>query len=135
MGFGRKWNVDDVAPRTTIDQDTITADAQSTGVDVTDLAGRGVLLVSIGVPNNADNTIQLVVQESSDDGVADAYADVSGAASGIRTADVAELVEIEVDFDEVEAFLRISYEDVAGTGPSYEVAVVAISSRHVLPTG
>ncbi len=38
-----------------------------------------------------------------------------------------------VDFNAVEAFMRASYENVAGTGPSYEVAVVAISGSHVLP--
>ncbi len=133
MFTGSVPNVSAGTRRTTLDLRTVTADAQSTGVDVSALIGRGLLLVTIGVPNNADNTIEVQVQESTDDAANDPYADISGATTGLITSDVATVEEIDLDLKAAEEFIRISYEQVAGTGVSYEVACVLIAGGQVLP--
>lgn len=131
---GRSGDISGRTKVTILAQETVTTDAQSTSVDVTELSGNGKLLFVFGVPNNADNTIEAQVRESSDDGSSDAFADVAGATSGPRTSDVAETVIVDdVDFDAVEQFLEIDFKGVAGTGVSYEVAVFALSSGHNLP--
>ena len=133
---GRSGDVSGRTKLTVLAQETVTADGQSTSVDVTELSGNGRLVFVFGVPNNADNTIEAQLQESSDDGSSDAFADVAGATSGPRTSDVAETVVInDVDFDALESDVQIDFKGVAGTGVSYEVAVIALSSGHVLPTG
>jgi hypothetical protein len=134
MFTGSKPQVAGGTRRVVLDQDTVTADAQGSGVDVTDLIGLGLVLVTIGVPANADNTIEAQLQESTDDAAADAYEDIAGATTGIITSDVATVEEIvDVDLDAAEDFIRVSYENVAGTSPSYEVAVVLIAGAQVLP--
>ena len=77
--MGRSRNADDDTTRKTISLDTVTADGVSaTSLDIRGLDGRGIILVTIGVPNNADNTIEAQLQESSDDGAGDAFADPGG---------------------------------------------------------
>ena len=97
--MSRSRDADTSTTRKTISQDVVAANgAGAASIDIRGLDGRGTILVTIGTPNAADNTIEVQLQESSDDGVGDAFADVAGATTGPRTADVPEVVEIPVDF-------------------------------------
>lgn len=132
--MGRSRDADGNTTRKTISQETVSADgAGATSLDIRGLDGRGVIIVTIGTPNNADNTIEAQLQESSDDGVGDAFADVAGATTGARTSDVPEVVEIPVDFSALERFIQIDFKGVAGTGPAYEVAAIALGVGHTQP--
>lgn len=129
--MGRSRNADEATTRKTISQDVVAADGVSaTSLDIRGLDGRGVIIMTIGTPNNADNTIEGQLQDSADDS---SFADVAGATTGPRTADVPEVVEIPVDFTALRRFLQIDFKGVTGTGPDYEVASIALGVGHTQP--
>ncbi len=126
----RAMDLDGRSVRKTVAQSTVTTNAQSGSIDIRGLTGRGILIVVLGTPFNADNTIEVQLQDSADDTT---FADVTGATSGARTSDTAEVVEIPVDFDAIRRYIRLDYKGVAGTTPSYEVGTVALAGGHTLP--
>lgn len=128
--MGRSRDADGNTTRKTISQETVTVDAFGSSLDIRGLDGRGVVQVVIGVPANADNTMEAQLQDSADDS---SFADVAGATTGLRTSDVAEVVEIPVDFSSLRRFIRMSYEQLAGSGPSYQVGNIALGVGHVQP--
>jgi len=127
----RSKNADEDTTRVNLGQDVVTTDANGTGVAVRGLDGRGTVIVVLGTPFAADNTIEVLLEES--DAVGGTYTPIVGATSGVLTSDVAEVVEIPVDFTALEGFIRPVYANVAGTTPSYEVASIALGVGHVQP--
>jgi len=118
--------VDNLLLKQSIDADNYTADANGTGVDT---KGHHVLLAVISagdvVGDDADETYTIKLQESSDDGSSDTYADITGASVSIpRDGDnepyYIELTGLGVDH---ERYIRAVL-DVGGTTPAIDVSVV-----------
>lgn len=88
--------------------------ANGPGVDCLGFT-RAVLIVNVGTVTG-DHNVTVKVQESSDDGSTDTYADVTGATTGaVTTANDAGLAKfIEVDLSRRERYLR-AVATVAGT--------------------
>ncbi len=83
-----------------------TATANGTGIE-NDKPGYGDTLVVLSIGAFAAGTLVLKIQESSDDGSSDAYADVVNAVFGSKTTTDANKVFVaRIDRQKREAFLR-----------------------------
>lgn len=99
--------------------DIRTASANGTGVD-TKGYNSALVVVSTGAidTSDEDETYTFKVQESSDNAVADAYADVSGATTTVTAAGVA-VIRVDGLGTSRERYLRV-VATLAGTTPSHE---------------
>jgi hypothetical protein len=76
-----------------------------TGIDTTGY-NRALIILNSGT-NGAGGTVDVKVQESSDDGATDAYADISGAAfSQITESNDNEIYLMDIDLTPVEKYIR-----------------------------
>lgn len=105
--------------------DIRSADANGTGVDTLGY-NSALVVVSTGAIDEADTdeTYAVKVQESSDDGDADAYADISGASVTITGAGV-QVIRVDGLGTSRERYLRAVL-DVGGTTPSHEGEVLIL---------
>jgi len=108
-----------------VDPATHTADFDGTGIDRTDLGGRGFFA---GVMDNIGGTspvFSFQVQDSDDDGVADAYADTDDAAVTVA-ADGA--FEVPVKLEGLKKYVRVTC-TVTGTSPTGDVAALLVAAK------
>jgi hypothetical protein len=92
-----------------------------------------LVVVNVGVIGSTSLTVKL--QESSDDGSSDAYADITDATTGaIATADDQSVYIMDVNTSEVERYLR-AVAISASAADDYVGAVFCLmSGRHLPPT-
>jgi hypothetical protein len=105
------------------------------GVDCQGFEGA-VLAIEIGaITDAANNSITVKVQESSDNGVSDSYADVSGAAtSAILNAGQNEVYLIELNLSERERYLRAYATAGSADGGLLSATFLLFRGRHGPPT-
>lgn len=101
-----------------------------------DCLGYEALQVIVNVGDVAAGTLTVNLQESSDDAVADAYADITGATTGaVAAAGDDEIYLIDVNLSEVERYVRAVVTDAGGGGANYVAAELVLSKgRHNPPT-
>lgn len=94
----------------------VTADANRAGVDLLNYSGHGFLRLNASATEAADNTLNVKLQHSSDDGAADAWADAGIAFAAVTNA-AASAQTVEIDIDGLKRYVRV-VDDVAGTSPA-----------------
>lgn len=100
----------------------VTANGQSTGVDVSSLEGFGLVVQAADAVSGTTPTLTEKLQESDTQG--GTYTDVAaGAFTQLTTVDG--VAKLAIDFRAVKAFLRVD-DVVSGTSPVYDRSVVAI---------
>lgn len=114
----------------------LTANVNGAGVDVTDHHGQALLILN-GIGVDTDETVTVTMEESTDDGVADAFAAISPAVtlvynSGGSAGDTAEVVTARIDLSAAEDFIRAAAV-TGGTTPAIETSVVLVAPPRVLP--
>lgn len=108
-----------------------TATFNSSGFDARDFIGRALVIQHVGVVSGTTPTLDGKIQESSDNGVADAFADVSGATFAQSTA-TDQNRELTLDLDGRERFIRYTG-TIAGTTPSFTMGVLMLAVPQILP--
>lgn len=123
---------DNVLVKQSIPPQTVTDDVEGTGVDCLGYEG---LLVIVDVGNiPTGNTLTVKLQESSDDGVADAYADITGATTGaLAPANDDEPYLIELNLSERERYVR-AFASETGATPIVGVEFVLFRARRLVPS-
>lgn len=106
----------------------VTADGNKTGVDVSKLEGRGVVVFDVEFVSGT-STYDAKLQHSEDDGVADAYADLKGPDGNnvaITQVGVASsLQQKPVDWSACKKYVRV-VDDVGAAGtPVYNPVILA----------
>lgn len=119
-------------------QDASTGDDAITGTGV-DCLGYEVALFVLGVgavaANAGTKSVSFQIQESSDDGDSDTYADLTDATTGaVANAGQNEPYLIEVNLSEVERYLRVIVDGGSGDGGLVSGHVLLMQSRHQPPT-
>jgi hypothetical protein len=121
----------------------IAPQAASTGADVVvgsgiDCAGYEVALfvVEVGaVASGADKSVSAQIQESSDNGSSDTFADLTGATTGaVANAGQNETYLIEVNLSEAERYLRVAIDGGSSAGGLIGVACLLMQGRSLPPT-
>jgi len=114
------------------------------GSDSVDCLGytRAVLMLHIGAHDRTtgNETLDVKLQESSDDGSTDTYADVSGAAfaqiaAQVPNANKGSMYLMNIDLTKRERYLRV-YCTAAGTTPIdlYAVSIILLNPEQEPPT-
>lgn len=114
---------------------TITADASGAGVDTTGY-DRVTFQVNVGTVTGTSPTLDITLQESSDDGGSDAYANVtSGTITQITDSNDESIYLLEVNAAKRERYLRLDF-NTGGTSPSYPISATAWlhRARHEAPS-
>ena len=101
----------------------VTGDGNGTGVDLQSYAGEICLILnSAAGTGNADNTLDIKIQESADNS---SFTDVSGAAfTQVTTA--ASVQKLSLNKDELKRYIR-AVKDVGGTSPSFICGLVGVA--------
>ena len=110
---------------------------QNTTVNGTGVNCQGwdsaLVIVNMGVIGSTSLTVKL--QESSDDGSADAYADITNATTGgIVTADDQAVYIFDVNLSDVEQYLRAVAISASAVDDNVGVVFCLMSGRHLPPT-
>jgi hypothetical protein len=113
----------------------VTQDDDTNG-DGVDCLGYETLLAVVAAGDIAAGTVTVKLQESSDDGSTDAYADIASATTGaIAAAGDDEVYLIDVNLSERERYIRAVATDAGGGGANEVAAVFVLSKgRHLPPT-
>ena len=106
----------------------VSADGQGAAVDLQDYIGTVKLIVTIdNTGGDADETIDITVQESSDNAVSDAYTATSYVTTQVE--DDSSIQYIDIDTRNVERYIRLDI-DVGGTTPVYSVAAAIVGYKN-----
>lgn len=106
---------------------TLTASANQAGVNVTAYTGKALLVLNPGMPVGADNTLDVKIQHSNDNGATDPWAD-TGTAFAQTTHTTYPLQSLTVDIDTFKSYIRV-VDTVAGTTPSVSRSVELIAKN------
>lgn len=107
----------------------VTADGNGTGIDITTYEGKGIILVSAAYVSGTATTLNGKLQHSDDDGSADPYADVTGAAMTQLGASGATKQKIAVAVQELKKYVRW-VDDVSASGtPVYDRCVLLVAQK------
>lgn len=109
------------------------ATVNGTGVDC---LAYEALQVVVAIGDVAAGTLTVKLQESSDDAVADAYADITDATTGaVAGSGDDEIYLIDVNLSERERYIRAVVTDAGGGGANYvSVTFNLARGRHAPPT-
>lgn len=118
---------------------------QTAGADADAVTGSGIdclgfevalFVVEVGaVADAANTTVAVQIQQSSDDGDSDAYADLSAATTGaVANAGQNEVYLIEINLSEVERYLRAIVDGGSVAGGLVSVTCILLQGRHLPPT-
>lgn len=128
---------DSVLAKPSLDPEVRTASANGAGVDCRGFE-RALVILHVGAHDRTtgDETLDVKIQESSDDGSADAFADVSGAAFAqlgnvVPNATKGNVYVMDIDLSKRERYLR-AVGTAAGTTPStaYGVTILLLNARY-----
>jgi len=112
--------------------DERTSTLTGTGIDVQDYEGIALIVLNSGAASAGTNpTLNVKLQESSDDGDADAYADVSGATFTEVTgvAGTAGVQVLKVNVSDLERYIRV-IGTIGGTStPTFDFSVEFIGFK------
>jgi hypothetical protein len=117
--------------------------AVSTGADVVTGSGvdcegwEGLLAICEfgAIVDTANISLNAILQESSDDGSADAYADIANAATGVKlNAGENEVYLIELNLSEIERYVRVTIDGGSAGGGLVEITFVLFRGRRGPPT-
>lgn len=120
-------NLGDVLDLIGYHQATITADGLSAAIDLKEYEGEiALVLLTPGSTGNANNTIDVEVHEA--DASGGSYTAAAGGAFTQVGYNAASQQKISLNSDELKRFIKIDF-DVAGTDPSYPVAVAVMGVK------
>ena len=106
---------------------SITTTAGATGIDVRALKGLGrIVLTHVNVAGTSP-TLALKIQQSSDDGSADAYTDITGATFTGATDANDGTQSIMVDLDQCEGYIRLHHTIGGTVSPEFSVYAALIA--------
>lgn len=125
MSYGA--NPGDALDPVALSQAAVTADGNTTGVDVSAFDGQGMVMLASIAPSGTTPTLASKLQES--DTLGGTYTDVPGGAF-TALAGVAALESLPINWTARKAFMRVN-NDVGGTSPSYPVQFIAFGSKQV----
>lgn len=108
---------DSVLVKRALATQALTATANGAGVDCRGF-DRACLVVNVGTAGGTSPTLDVKLQESSDDGAVDTYADVASATfTQVTTANDVAAFLADIDLTKRERYLRAVF-TVGGTSPS-----------------
>lgn len=108
-----------------------TATFNSAGLDVRNFIGLAHVIQHVGAVSGTTPTLDGKIQQSSDNGVADAFTDVAGATFAQSTA-TDQNRELDLNLEGVEQFIRYTG-TIAGTTPSFTMGVLMVATPQILP--
>lgn len=112
----------------------LTADAQSSGVDLRDHGPSTFVILNIGAVTGTTPTLTVTAQQSLNDNTAsaeaaaDAYTDISGAATSSLTDSDANSRVLLTFHNRNERYVRLNF-DVGGTNPSFLIGATLIAKK------
>ena len=107
----------------------ITADGNGDGVDVSKFEAWGTLVCQAANIAGTTPTLDLKLQHSEDDGVADAYADVTDGALVQITDTLGLIQQLKVNLSSAKKYIRI-VKDIGGTAtPRFFAGVALVAFR------
>lgn len=108
---------------------SITASGNGSGVDLREYEGDIAVLLDVSAPASGTNpTMDVKIQHSSDDGSADAYADLSGA-SFTQVSSAASAQKLVINSDEAERYIR-AVRTIGGTAsPAYFMSIKGVALK------
>lgn len=107
----------------------VTADGNTTGVDVSKLEGRGVVVFDVEYVSGTTTTYDVKIQHSEDDGTTDPWTDLKGpdgnnvAITQVGTA--ASLQQKPVDWSSCKKNIRAAHDVSASGTPVYNPVILA----------
>lgn len=111
------------------------ATVNGTGVDCQGWEGALVVVEMGAIVDTSNITLTVKVQQSSDDGDADAYADVTDATTGaIPNSGENEVYLIELNMSERERYIRAVVTGGSAGGGLVSATIVPFRGRHLPPT-
>lgn len=102
------------------------ADANRTGVDVSDFVGPCHVILNASAAEAADNTLDVKLQHS--DVIGSGYADVTGGAFTQVTNAAASLQTLELNADSLKKYVRV-VDDIGGTTPQCARSVTLVGKK------
>lgn len=106
-----------------------------TGVDITGWEGAIFKCHTGAIVDAANTSVAFILQESSDNGVVDTWADVTGITTGaILNAGENEVYLIEVNLSEMERYIRITVDGGSVGGGLVAVECELYRGRRAIPT-
>lgn len=103
---------------------THTATANGTGVDITTLEGIAAVILDSTLGGGTAPTLDVKLQDSDDDGVADAYADIAGAAfTQVDDTAGGSRQVIKINTSEVKKWVRIVLTITGSAGQTFTFSV------------
>jgi len=118
-------------------QSVSTGASVATGAGVDTLGYEALLaIVEVGAVTDTTNySVMALLQQSSDDGSSDAYADISGATTAaISNAGQNEVYLIEINLSECERYIRCDIDGGSAGGGFIGVSFVLFRARRGVPT-
>lgn len=108
-----------------------TATANGSGVSVANYVGTAAFVLQSSAGGGTSPTLDVKLQQSSDDGGSDAYADISGA-TFTQLTDAADTTEaIYVDLDGSEQYIRCVF-TIGGTSPTFDCGVLLLAKNQYI---
>ena len=101
----------------------VTADARTTGLDVSGYKGLAKFIAIIRANSGTSPTCDISLEDSADDTT---YAALSPAVAFTQATDSDVTLELEVDIDPLRQYIEFVI-DVGGTSPNYDVTIVMIA--------
>jgi len=106
----------------------ITASGNGSGIDLQDYEGSVKLMLASSAGESADDTLDIKIQESSDDSVSDAYTDITDATFTQVTNAAASKQDMRLTTRGTKRYIR-AVKTVAGSAPVFHSAVLLVGQK------